>query len=515
MKVTTLVLSIAALLTAPMVGAQVLQTVYSHDFDTPVGPEWSHNTRNTTPNQVRTFLGRFSADNVQLDLYDLPEHCAVTVTFELLVIGDWEGSVGWGAGPDVWDLNVAVPSDCCPSDNLLHTTFATCACRMQAYPDTHPNQLSPGFTGAEEIDTLGYSHDSVYDMSFTFYHHQSDLRLSFAGSPLLQGVLDESWGIDNIEVAVDAESCCRAVRTLPEVYGGGTSVPVTIDVVPNPGAQAVIVLENPPFGWPVTDVTEGGVVDPDSGIIRFGPFIGEAERQLSYNLVVPSVVQDILEFGGSVSVDGAVEGICGDQQVMPGSTHPADLNRNFTITGEELTAYAAAWRAGEPWPIDPEVIPATYVTNASVIWKYGEQYIFNASASPPWIPESPPKNVSGTAEATIDRLGDGSIEISLRIEPDSDTVAYIVEDVLPAGWLVRAMTDGAYYDAAAQVIRFGPYFDDVPRTLTYVVDAPTGSLRSTFGGWASFNEQSIQITGDRALWPRQENAPAARTQAVD
>jgi hypothetical protein len=169
--------------------------------------------------------------------------------------------VGWGAGPDVWDLNVAVPSDCCPSDNLLHTTFATCACRMQAYPDTHPNQLSPGFTGAEEIDTLGYSHDSVYDMSFTFYHHQSDLRLSFAGSPLLQGVLDESWGIDNIEVAVDAESCCRAVRTLPEVYGGGTSVPVTIDVVPNPGAQAVIVLENPPFGWPVTDVTEGGVVD--------------------------------------------------------------------------------------------------------------------------------------------------------------------------------------------------------------------------------------------------------------
>jgi hypothetical protein len=516
MKVTTLVLSIAALLTAPMVGAQVLQTVYSHDFDTPVGPEWSHNTRTTTPNQVRTFLGRFSADNVQLDLYDLPEHCAVTVTFELLVIGEWEGSVGWGAGPDVWDLNVAVPSDCCPSDNLLHTTFATCSCRMQAYPDTHPNQLSPGFTGAEEIDTLGYSHDSVYDMSFTFYHHQSDLRLSFAGSPLLQGVLDESWGIDNIEVAIDAESCCRAVRKLPEVYGGGTSVPVSIDVVPNPGTQAIVLVETPPNGWPVFDVTEGGAVNPTTGGIRFGPYFGDSPRTIEYKVAIPSAVTSPINFVGSIAVDDDVpESICGDSHVMPAGSHPADVNRDFIIKGDEFTAYAAAWRTGDPWPIEPATIPATYVSNAGIIWKMGESYVFDATQSPPWRPANPPKAVTGHAHATTSRLEDGGIEISIEVAPEDGTLAYLVEDVLPAGWLVRAMTDGAYYDAAAQVIRFGPYFDDVPRTLTYVVDAPTGSLRSTFGGWASFNEQSIQITGDRALWPRQENAPAARTQAVD
>jgi hypothetical protein len=515
MKVTTLVLSIAALLTAPMAGAQVLQTVYSHDFDIPVGPEWSQSIRTTTPNLERTFLGRFSADNVQLDLYDLPEHCSVTVTFELLVIGEWEGSVGYDAGPDVWDLNVSAPSDCCPADNLLHTTFATCACRMQAYPDTHPNQLSPGFTGAEEIDTLGYSHDSVYQMSFTFYHHQSDLRLSFAGSPLLEGVLDEAWGIDNIEVAIDAESCCRAVRHLPEVFGGGTSVPVAIELNPNPGAEATVLVESPPNGWPVTGVTEGGYVDPDNGSIRFGPYFGDAARTIEYQVVVPSAATSPINFSGSVAVDGVVESICGDTQAMPGGTHPADTNRNFIITGGEFSAYAASWRAGDPWPIAPGAIPATYVTNAGVIWKMGGPYAFDATMSPPWRPEDQPKAVTGQAHATTARLEDGGIEITLLVTPEDGTLAYLVEDALPEGWTVRSMTDGAMFDGTVGVVRFGPYFDDVARTLTYIVDPLNESARSTFDGWASFNQISVRISGDRTLWSQPDGGLDVHETAAD
>lgn len=500
MKVTTLVLSIAGVLLAPMVGAQALQTVYSHDFEIGVGPEWSHSNRTTSPDLERTFLGRFSAHNVQLDLVDLPEHCAVTVEFDLLVIGEWDGSVGYAAGPDIWDLNVAVPSDCCPSDNLLHTTFATCDCTMQAYPDTHPNALNPGFTGAEEVDTLGYVHDSVYEMSFTFYHHQEDLRLSFAGSPLLEGVMEEAWGIDNIVVSVDSESCCRAVRHLPEVFGGGTSVPVAIDVNPNPGAEAIVLVEIPPNGWPVTDVTEGGVVDPDNGSIRFGPYFGSEPRRIEYSVQVPTAVTEALEFRGSVAVDGTVEDVCGDSMTLPGTTHPADLNRNYIITGGEFSSYAADWRNGDPWPVAPTMIPATYVTNAGVIWKTGGRYVFDASLTPPWRPETPLKSVAGLANATMERLEDGALEITLQVVPEDGTVAYLIEDLLPSGATIRTMTDGAIFDNISNVVRFGPYFDDVARTLTYVVEPAAGSNRNHFTGWASFNDASIPISGERTAW---------------
>jgi hypothetical protein len=57
------------------------------------------------------------------------------------------------------------------------------------------------------VNTLGYSTDSVYHLSFTFSHSASTLQLNFSGTGL-EDIFNESWGLDNVEVAVDGNVVC-------------------------------------------------------------------------------------------------------------------------------------------------------------------------------------------------------------------------------------------------------------------------------------------------------------------
>jgi hypothetical protein len=52
---------------------------------------------------------------------------------------------------------------------------------------------------ADEIGTLGYDPDSVYHITKTIDHTSDTLQLAFEGSNL-QGLSDESWGLDNVRV---------------------------------------------------------------------------------------------------------------------------------------------------------------------------------------------------------------------------------------------------------------------------------------------------------------------------
>jgi len=497
-----LLIGVLMLLWVAGAGAQVMTTVYSHDFETSVGREWSHNIRTLCPNHTRTFLGRFGDDNVRLNLVELPEHCSVTVSFDLLIIGSWEGSTGYFAGPDLWDLNASVPDDCCPVENLLHATFANCSCRYQSYPDTFPNVFHPGLTGAEEVDTLGYEQDSVYHMSFTFYHHQDELQLSFDGGPMLQILDDESWGIDNILVQVDSESCCRAIRYLPVNYAAGNDVPVKIEVDPNHEAQAYVLEENPPSGWAVSSMNDGGVFDEAAGLIKWGPFFGDAPRTLEYTLSVPTGVAGDFSFDGSISVDGTSEMICGDSEISAGSYHPADTNRNWVISDDEVTAYAASWRLGDPWSIEPEVIPGDFVTNAGLIWKAGGSYVFDGNANPPWVAVGGSKRGQGEllSSAGTDVVLDGvPVTMRLEVHPGTGTQAYLVQDRIPAGFKI-VETGGGIFDAAGGVLRFGPFFDDQERSFSYrVVRLGSASLTAVFHATASFDGFEVEQGGTRIL----------------
>jgi hypothetical protein len=198
--------NISAGIVAVLIGIAALaangDVIYSNDFQSAVGSEWSNTSTDVTPVGDRRFLGQFANDDaVSLSLNNLAAHNSATISFDLYVIQSWDGT-NTDYGPDTWQLSV---------DNgpvLLNTTFSNTGDdgHMQSYSGSN---LSGGEydaqTGASEINTLGYDFygDSVYKLSFTFNHIGDSLKLNFAGFGL-QDVDDESWGLDNVTVSTSS-----------------------------------------------------------------------------------------------------------------------------------------------------------------------------------------------------------------------------------------------------------------------------------------------------------------------
>ncbi len=188
--------------------------VYATDFETPPGDEWSRTETDLTPIGDNTYLGQFGEDLLRLQLEDLPEHDVVTVSFDLFILRSWDGGDWQG---DQWRLtaddnrvinttfsNETPPSnDSPPSDD--ESPF------RQAFPGNLPYGDFPPREGATANNSMGYWFrtednpvDTVYRIDRTFLHRGDQLELSMAGRNL-QSLDDESWGIDNIEVTVQAQ----------------------------------------------------------------------------------------------------------------------------------------------------------------------------------------------------------------------------------------------------------------------------------------------------------------------
>jgi len=185
---------------------------YSADFEGPIGPEWSPGRVTTTPAGARRFLGEFGNETVTLTLTNLPPHSAVELSLDLFVIRSWDGNqVSYG--PDIWDASLE------DGRTLFHATFSNH--RMapylfsQSYPAPYPEGQFPAGYGAAEVNTLGYTFnfsqagtqpaDSVYHLTLPFTHTGPRLVVSFRGIGL-QGLADESWGLDNVSVLLQTTS---------------------------------------------------------------------------------------------------------------------------------------------------------------------------------------------------------------------------------------------------------------------------------------------------------------------
>jgi hypothetical protein len=178
--------------------------VYSNDFSTSAGAEWTDSTIATSNGEK--FLGTsaygFGAGSNTLTLNNLPTHTAVTVDFDLYIIQSWDGNGENGWGPDNWQLTA-------DGNNLLLTNFSHCSGQTQAYPD----QLSPYGTGGSfapyagtfAVNHLGFGTgcwgDSTYRLSYTFNHTAASVVLKFKGMEN-QAPGDEGWGLDNVKVSV-------------------------------------------------------------------------------------------------------------------------------------------------------------------------------------------------------------------------------------------------------------------------------------------------------------------------
>lgn len=163
-------------------GGDFALETYFQDFETQPGGEWSTTTRDASVAAFTTFLGRFSnGPGATLTLPTVPG-ASYTLEFDLMVIDSWDGSGSFG--PDYFNVDVA-------GTRLFHHTFI----------HTGTNQTYPG---APEIGGANYGwsgwSDAIYrriTVPFVAADFSTAIRFYDGG---LQGLSDESWGVDNVRL---------------------------------------------------------------------------------------------------------------------------------------------------------------------------------------------------------------------------------------------------------------------------------------------------------------------------
>ncbi len=305
-----------------------------------------------------------------------------------------------------------------------------------------------------------------------------------------------------------------AERVLPAVLPYNSKFTVSITVKPAAGVRNYVVEDHPPFmprggaqpvpappRWMVSAVSDGGVYDAATGAVKFGPYFDDKPRTLTYIVVTDAVATESATFSGSVVADGAVSETGGATVIHGDIRHPADIApADNVITASELTTYGAAWKAGKAWPGVSGAIPMDHVTRAGALWRGGEHYRFDPGAGPAplcWI--SAPLLVPGAKPAGAGRLGpsfrgvalrsvDASV-VSLRVLLPPGVDAYAAEERVGAE--PSAISDGGTYDAESGVVRWGPFVDGQPRTLTYRIG--TTAVAAAPEGTVSFDGVSAKV----------------------
>src|SRR6185503_15880499 len=139
---------------------------------------------------------------------------------------------------------------------------------------------------------------------------------------------------------------------------------------------------------------------------------------------------------------------------------PSDYNLRLG----EVTAYAAAWKSGETWPVAPNSVPISYVTRAGMIWRQGEEYHFDPTINGPplwWVPGiyMPFRALAPVSTAQAIRhvapVGPNEFEVSITLPVLDITSALALEETLPAGTLISEPGDGTF-DARTRSFRWGP-----------------------------------------------------------
>ena len=193
---------------------------YAHDFESPMGAEWSDSTRSSVSTYTN-YAGRHHSKPLKLALNTTPGE-TYTVMFDFYAIDSWDGSTSNNnSAPDYF--NISAGSTQIFSHTLTHEWPNT---RAGSYPYSY-----------DQIGNYGYNSwhkDAIFrKMQATFTATDTTTTLAFQGVLTDEnnaGVGDESWGIDNIAVEVarfvDVSSATGfAVSTSTDFdnYGGGMS----------------------------------------------------------------------------------------------------------------------------------------------------------------------------------------------------------------------------------------------------------------------------------------------------
>jgi len=266
-----------------------------------------------------------------------------------------------------------------------------------------------------------------------------------------------------------------------------------------------------------------------------GPWSGTVPANGSQQVIVTFAPADAQQYGGNLTVNSdATSGantlpVSGTGQ-QPTVALPADTNADFRLVINEVTAYGAAWKRGDIWPDPPNPIPIDYVTRAGYLWKNGECYGYDSSQSPPlcWVAKpcglvivvgswgasanarphtALVRDVLQTSVAnSIAARATAGGAVSLLVQPEASVSAYAAEETLPAGITPYDIEGDGSWDPVARQVKWGPFFDNAARTLSYTVAGNPGTY--ALSGVGSFDGASVTTAGDRQIAIPGGNAPS-------
>lgn len=359
------------------------------------------------------------------------------------------------------------------------------------------------------------SWDASFDVGAGANAEVNDVLLQPDGQVLIGGRFSAVNGVPRTGIArLHNDSSMPVSFVQREIAAGGV---IRLVAAPAPSVSVYAVEDQPPVSWPVTNISHGGAFDGATGKVKFGPFYDLEPRTLSYAVVTPEwgahCALGVFCFRGQASADGVNSPVGGDQCMALAGLFPADVNpADNRINIGEITAYGAAWRRGSNWLCHPQGIPIDYVTRAAFLWRAGECYVVD-----PAIVREPMWWVACGTSGGADVQSAGTQVFNLRIaarqmpavfvpgepfavtvatQPGTDTRAHAVEEVIPAGWSVSAISGGGDYDAAGGKVKWGPFFDAAPRTLNYRVRPPVTALgTASFSGAMSCDGTGVRTTG--------------------
>lgn len=90
--------------------------------------------------------------------------------------------------------------------------------------------------------------------------------------------------------------------------------------------------------------------------------------------------------------------------------------------------------------------------------------------------------------------------VEIVVAPPAGVSVYAAQDEIPAGWTAIQISHAGEFDAAAGLIKWGPYFDNAARTLRYEIRlSPQRIDLAEFKGGVSFDGGSVPISGSRQI----------------
>jgi hypothetical protein len=108
-----------------------------------------------------------------------------------------------------------------------------------------------------------------------------------------------------------------ARREMPAAFVPGEPLVVRLSVAPA-NARTYAIEEQCPPGWTVASISGGGEFDAVNGRLKWGPFLDNTPRTVSYEVTPPPNAGSVANFTGVVSLDGTSRSITGSCALSEG-----------------------------------------------------------------------------------------------------------------------------------------------------------------------------------------------------